>query len=247
MTLGNNWDRWAIFSDNHGDCQDPKAIRAATKFLDLWKPTIRIHAGDNWDFRPLRRKASEEEKRELMRADFDAGMKFFKVFKPTHFLRGNHDERLWDLAKENKGIMSEYARSLIAEAKNTLDKFGSKMLPYEKRKGVLKLGKLRVIHGYCHGVTAARRSAQAYGSVFMGHAHSIQSSSIEGLDNRVGHIIGCLCLLDMDYSRATMASLVHRHGFRFGVIHRKSGIYQSWQAESINGTWIIPTDTMEIR
>ncbi len=207
MTVINNWDRFAIFSDNHGDSEDPAAVAAASKFLSIWKPAIRIHAGDNWDFRPLRRKATEEEKQELMRQDFDAGLNFLKMFKPTHFLRGNHDERLWDLAKANKGILSEYAKSLIAEAQKSLDKFGTKML----------------------------------------HAHSIQSSSIEGLDNRVGHIIGCLCLLNMEYSRATMASLVHRHGFRFGVIHRKSGIYQSWQAESINGTWIIPTDTKEIQ
>jgi predicted phosphodiesterase len=247
MTPINNWDKFVFMSDNHGDSEDPSAISAATSFLKEWKPNIRIHGGDNWDFRPLRRKASEEEKRELMRADFDAGMKFMKVLKPTHFCRGNHDERLWDLAKENKGIISEYARSLITEAQTTLTKFGTRMLPYDKRDGILEIGKLRALHGYACGVNAARRHALTYGSCLAGHAHGIQSSSIEGLDNRVAHIVGCLCLLNMEYSRATMASLVHRHGFRFGVIHRKSGIYQSWQAESINGTWIIPTDTKEIR
>lgn len=242
-----NWDKFVVFSDNHGDMVHPGAKRVVKSFLKSWQPSIRIHAGDNWDFRPLRRKASDEERRELMRSDFDAGMDFLKLMQPTHFLRGNHDERLWDLAKDHNGILSEYAGTLVEEASVLLKSMKTKMLPYDKRAGVLEIGKLKVIHGYAHGVNAARRSALAYGSVLMGHAHSIQSSSIEGLENRVGRIIGCLCVLDMEYSRATMASLVHRHGFAYGVIDRKTGEYHVSQAESINGTWIVPTDMKEIK
>lgn len=241
-----NWDKFAIGSDNHGDMQDAGAVKAFLSFVEQWKPAIRIHAGDNWDFRPLRRKASEEEKREAMRHDFDSGTSFIERYRPTHLTRGNHDERLWDLAKENRGIMSEHAASLITESQKLLKSLGTRVLPYDKRLGVLQIGKLRVIHGYAHGVMAARRSALAYGSVLMGHVHSIQQSSVEGLDNRVGRVIGCLCRLDMEYSRATMASLVHRHGFAYGVINRKTGAYHVWQAESINGVWIIPTDLVEI-
>lgn len=234
-------------SDNHGDMRDPSAIRAAKSFLADWKPTIRIHGGDNWDFRPLRRKASEEEKREALRHDFDEGMKFLRILKPTHFLRGNHDERLWDLAKQNNGILSEYARSLVSEVNEFIESNEIQMQPYDKRYGVLEIGKLRCIHGYAHGVNAARRSALAYGSVLLGHAHSIQSSSIEGLDNRVGRIVGCLCILNMEYSRATMASLVHRHGFAYGVINKRNGEYHVWQGESINGTWLLPSDVKILR
>lgn len=237
-----NWDRFIFASDNHGDMADASAITACTSFINDWRPTIRVHGGDCFDFRPLRRKASEEEKQELMRADFDSGMEFMNMLKPNYFLRGNHDERLWDLAKANKGILSEYAGSLIGEITKTLKKHHTVMLPYDKRDGVLEIGKLRCIHGYAHGVNAARRSALAYGSVLMGHAHSIQSSSIEGLDNRVGRIVGCLCRLDMEYSRATMASLVHRHGFAYGVISRSTGAYFVFQAEEINKVWMIPSD-----
>ena len=240
------WDRFLFCSDNHGDMIDLSADKALTKFLAIWKPKIRIHGGDNFDFRPLRRAASEEEKRELMRSDFEAGMKFIEKLKPTHFTRGNHDERLWDLRNEQKGIISEYAGSLITEIEDSLIDLNCKMLPYDKRAGVLQIGKLRTIHGYCCGVNAARRSALAYGSVLMGHVHSIQSASIEGVDNRVGRVCGCLCNLDMEYSRAVMASLVHRHGFAYGVIHSKTGEYQVWQAEEIGGKWILPSDIVQI-
>ena len=149
--------------------------------------------------------------------------------------------------KRRTAHSSEYANSLVTEVSDKLAAMKTRMLPYDRRHGVLEIGKLRVLHGFAHGVNAARRHAQAYGSCFAGHVHSIQSASIEGLDNRVGRVIGCLCLLDMDYSRATMASLVHRHGFAYGVINRRSGEYHSWQAESINGTWVFPSDVLVIQ
>jgi len=241
------WERFIFASDNHGDHGDRHAIDILIRYCDLWKPSIRIHGGDNFDFRPLRRKASEEERRELIRADFDAGMQFLDRFKPTHFLRGNHDERLYDLSITNNGIRSEYATSLIDELEGVLASLKTKTLPYDKRLGVLELGKLRAIHGYCHGVTAARKNALTYGSVISGHTHGIQVASVEGIDNRVGRVVGCLCDLDMEYSRATMASLVHRHGFMSGVVNKKTGEYHVWQAEEINGTWILPSDIVVMK
>lgn len=241
-----SWSRFVFVSDNHGDEISTHASKAFLKFLKDWKPKIRIHGGDNFDFRPLRRKASEEEKRELMRSDFDAGMKFLDELQPTSYLRGNHCERLWMLAHENRGIISEYATSLIGDIEKSLKSMRCKMLPYDKRDGVLHIGKLRAIHGYTAGAMAARRSALAYGSVLMGHAHSIQSSSVEGLDNRVGRICGCLCNLNMEYSRATMASLVHRHGWAYGVINDRTGEYQVWQAEEIGGKFIVASDTKQL-
>lgn len=238
------FDRFIIAADNHGDMGNKKAIETLLKFNDIWKPSIRIHAGDNWDFRPLRAAAGDEEKREAMNSDFEAGMLFIERFRPTHFCRGNHCERIYSLRdKPNRsGPLRDHAGNLIAQFEKLAFKFGTKILPYDKRKGVLEIGKLRVVHGYAHGITAARRMAQVYGSVIFGHIHSIQSHSIEGIDNRIGRAIGCLCELDMDYNSTQLASLVHRHGFGYGVIHRKSGLYQFWQAEEIGGIWHFPSD-----
>jgi predicted phosphodiesterase len=236
------WKPFTIVGDNHGDQQDDNAVAAFQKFNKDWKPKIRIHLGDVFDFRPIRLKATELEKAEFMRKDFDAGLEFLNQFAPTHFLRGNHDERLWDLSRANRGLLSEYATSLIDEVVAHLNLHKTHMLPYDKREGVLQLGKLKVIHGYTHGINAARRSAATYGSVFMGHIHSAQSASIEGLDYRVGRSIACLCKLNMPYSRATMASLVHSHGWAYGVFNEKTGEYAAWQAESINGLWVYPTN-----
>jgi hypothetical protein len=232
-----------VVFDNHGIRADKLAVEKMFEFKEKhWKPHITIHGGDNFDFAPLRKKASEEERRESMIDDFNAGVNFLKRYEPKYFLLGNHDMRLWDLAKEDRGVISDYAYQASREIEAELSKMKCKFFPYNKREGVLRLGHLKIIHGYLAGVTAARRTAQIYGSTLMGHGHAIQQASIEGLSQRTGMMCGCLCQLNMDYVRASVGSLIWEHGFAFGLINEKTGNYHVFQARKIDGHWIIPTD-----
>lgn len=241
------YKKFMVVFDNHGDLCDEKAVAAMFEFKEKhWKPDFTIHGGDNFDFRPLRKKASEEERRESMSADYDAGMNFLKRLQPRYYLRGNHCERLWDLAQSDQGVISDFAYQSTREIERELDKLHCKMLPYDKREGVLRVGHLKIIHGYICGIAAARRSAQIYGSVLMGHGHAIQSASVEGLSQRTGMMCGCLCALSMDYCRATVGSLNWEHGWAFGILNEKTGSYHVWQAKKIDNKWIVPTDYAEI-
>jgi hypothetical protein len=237
--------KFLVCSDLHGDMQDKTAVDALFKFCDSWKPEVRVFAGDLWDFRPLRRRADEHEKRERMQHDYDAGMMFLKRFRPQTFLLGNHDQRLWDLRDNGQGVVADYAETGVREIENECDKLKCKIYPYDKRRGIFRLGHLKVIHGFFAGVTAVRRTAQAYGSVLMGHGHAIDQASIEGVEKRIGRMIGALCRLDMDYNRAQVGSLRHAHGWAFGVV-ADSGAYQVWQAESVHNKWIVPTGVKEL-
>ena len=243
-----NWDRFVFGSDNHGDQVDKSTVKVFHKFVeDVWKPSIRIHGGDNWDFRALRKGASKEDQEEKLYEDFEAGLDFIEEFRPTHFLRGNHCERLWDLLEKGHGPLADLAGILVETVNDTMAELNCKMLPYNKRDGLLIVGKLKAVHGFGNGgLHAARKLAQVYGSVLSGHFHSIQIASIEGMDNRVARVCGCLCNLDMDYNRAHLGSLMHRHGFVYGVINKKTGEYHCWQAEDINGHWVLPSDIVEI-
>lgn len=194
------YQRWVAAPDNHGDMADPGALKAFWEFLEFWKPTIRVHLGDCFDLRCLRRKASPEEQRETTGLDIESGCAFLRKLKPTHWLRGNHDERLYDAMKSDDGKLSDFA-GFVAEEVNEATK-GCEIFPYDKRKGVLKLGHLKFVHGYHAGLTAARIAAQVYGSVVMGHVHTIEQYSIPGLERRIGRCCGCLCKLDQDYNRA---------------------------------------------
>lgn len=111
--------RFQVGFDPHGDMQDLPTRKAFFDFAALWKPKLRICGGDLWDFRPLRAGASDDEKRETMRGDFKAGVKWFNEFKPTVYLRGNHCQRLWRLAKAGKGVATDRQ---IQEAKIVADR-----------------------------------------------------------------------------------------------------------------------------
>jgi predicted phosphodiesterase len=237
---------FVICGDTHGSEVSIEASEAFFKFLKIWKPPIRIHLGDAFDARPLRKGASEEEKRETIYTDFNAGMDFLEQMKPTVFLRGNHDERIYDLATNGYGMAKEFALDLTSKIEKKLDKFKCPMLPYSKRDGIYELGKLKVAHGYAHGTLAARKMAASFGNIVFGHTHGIQVYSMETVENIVGMNIGCMCKLDFNYNRAMLGSLVHRHGFAYGVVDTKTGEFQVFQAQSVNGRWILAQEVVEL-
>lgn len=239
------YKRFLIAGDIHGIEQDEAANKVLFDFKKLWKPQISICNGDLWDFAALRKKASEEERRTSLRADYDAGLDWFLKFQPDYFNRGNHDERIWDLQAENRGPISDLATKCIEEFEVVRKKVKCEMLPYDRRHGILEIGKLRVLHGFYCGVNASRKSAQVWGSCVVSHGHTVQLAAIEGPENRVGRMIGCLCSLDMKFQRANVGSLLHRHGFAYGVIEDKTGFYQVHQAEKVGDKWILPTSFKE--
>ena len=99
--------RFVVASDNHGDQCDATSVAALWRFIDDFQPQIRIHAGDCFDLRPLRKNADADEKQERIASDVEAGLAFLNRFfdggSERVFLRGNHDERLWESAESHKG------------------------------------------------------------------------------------------------------------------------------------------------
>ncbi len=244
MAIGGQWKRWVAGYDVHGIEQDADTNKAFFRFVKSWKPDYRICGGDLWDFKQLRKKADAYERRDSMAQDVAMGQQWLEDFRPTHFLRGNHDERLWDLAEQSEGIVADYAKLGVQRLEKSVAKLRCQMFPYNKRQGVLKLGSLKFIHGYLTGITAARRTAMVYGSVVMGHGHGIQAATIEGVEPRAGFMCGCLCKLELGYNRAQAGTLAWEHGWAFGVTNERTGSFLYWQARRTDGVWIVPT-TME--
>lgn len=179
-----------------------------------------------------------------MAQDVASGQQWLEDFRPTQFLRGNHDERLWDLAEQSEGIVADYAKLGVQRLEKLVARLRCQMFPYNKREGVFTLGSFKFIHGYLLGITAARRTAMIYGSVVMGHGHSIQSASIEGIEPRAGFMCGCLCKLELDYNRAHAGTLSWNHGWAYGVTNEKTGAFHYWQARKIDGQWVLPSDIL---
>jgi UDP-2,3-diacylglucosamine pyrophosphatase LpxH len=235
------WTKWIAGFDSHGAMADPEANRAFFKFLEHWKPEIRIAGGDQFDFSPLRKKADAHERRASMAEDVTAGKQWLEQLQPTHYLRGNHCERLWDLGKQGEGVVQDYAKLVVRDIERLIQKMGTQMFPYNKRHGVMRLGSLKVLHGYRCGVSAARMMANTYGSSMCGHLHQFQAQTIPGLEQRTGYVVGSLCRLDQDYNRAQEGALTHENGWSFGVVDLKSGLFTVNFARQLDGQWLLPT------
>ena len=232
--------RFIFASDLHGDQQCKATVKVLRAATEDFTPHLRIFGGDLIDARPLRRGAGPEERAESMVDDWHKGLNFLGDWKPTHLVLGNHDIRLYHLAEADKGIESDFAWKGVNELEATLKKINCQWLPYHK-KSVFKFGHLKCLHGFFHGMYAARQHAQVYGSCIFGHTHTIDEFSIPGLERRVARGAGCLCSLDMRYNTHMPNSMRHAHGFVMGVINEKTGNYWAMHAEEVDGKWVIPS------
>jgi len=237
--------RFVVASDNHGDMADDTATKALFAFLQDYQPEIRIHAGDNWDFRNLRRGASDEERAASLEDDWTAGVafmeRFFKGGKTNVFLRGNHDERLWDFRESATGLLRDYAADGIKRVEALTKRLNVKMLPYDAETGVYELGKLSVLHGYHCGVSATRQHANIYGCCLFGHVHTIESAPVASRNPSESRSIGCLCRRDMGYINRKTAKLRWAQGWAYGVLF-DDGTYQLFQTRNIGGHFYAATE-----
>jgi len=233
--------RFVIAGDNHGDQIDPVCEKAFFSWLADWKPEIRIHSGDLFDFSAIRNGASQEEKTKSMAPDYSAGMSFAKRFfaegETKVFLRGNHDERMWDLQFKMDGVLQQFAEEKVKEMSSRLRSWGVKMLPYDARLGVYRIGKLQVIHGFKSGIGAAKQHATIYRSCVFGHTHSQDIVPVENLSGpALAMGTGCLCFIDMPYNSRQCNKLRHQQGWVYGLLYG-DGSYQAFQAKRVGNSF----------
>lgn len=237
--------RFVIASDIHGSEIDPVVEAAFFNWLGDWKPEIVICAGDLFDFAPLRNGASLEDKAQSMADDYRIGMKFarrlFANGEQKYFLRGNHDERLWDLLFRSEGVLRDFAEQKTVEIGKYLKRWGVRMLPYDARAGVLKIGKLQVIHGFKSGIGAAKQHATIYRSCIFGHTHSQDIVPVENLTGpALAMGTGCMCRIDMPYNARQTNKLRHQQGWVYGVLY-PDGSYQAFQAKRVGNHFNLAT------
>lgn len=242
--------RFVVVADNHGDQQDDETAAALFEFLGDFKPEIRIHAGDAFDFRNLRKGASDDEKAHSLEDDWRAGNEFLHRYfdggTDNYFLRGNHDERLWHFADSATGILRDYANDGIRRFTALIGELRAKMLPYDSRRGVLRVGSLKVVHGYAAGIGAARRHAIIYRNCLFGHTHNCDVAGVE-TDDGVAEArgIGACCTIDMTYNQHMPAKLRHQNAWCYGLLF-EDGTYQLHQTKKIHGRFYIADNFREI-
>ena len=243
--------------DLHGDMQNRDVVKKFFEFSRAFfgrgsDTDVKIMGGDLFDFRGLRKKADKAEQAESLSDDVACGIEFLSKWMEGKgqkaWLRGNHCQRLWDVAESESGdgLKRDAARKGVEELDDLCKEYRIKTYPYSKRTGLHREGKLCFLHGYAAGVYALRKTLQSYGeNIIMGHTHTIQSISVEGLVPKQGWVAGCLCQLDYEYNRSMLGTLNHENGWVYGLI-LDDGNFAVYQARQIAGKWILPTEFKEI-
>lgn len=236
--------KWIAAFDNHGDHANQNALKAFFRFQADFKPTLKIHGGDCFEFAALRKGASAEEKQQGIHNDVSEGCDFLHRFAPDYWLWGNHDARLSDLQNDKTADekLKEYCCQLEVQIKEAAGK--ARMFPYCKRKGILEIGDTKFMHGYGHGLNAARQLARVYTKAVMGHVHASDYASEAGHPHRKeGWTSGALCDLDARYNRGHINTLRQSHGWTYGLYYPNQKRTVVWQAHRVDGIgWILPSE-----
>lgn len=240
--------RWIAAGDNHGSRVDPDARRAFFEFKKWWKPHHTIHGGDFVDLAALRRGASDEEANEGVKEDIEAGLSFVREMRPDCLLLGNHCDRLVRETQSGHGRLREYATLIYDQILDRLR--GVQVIPYDKRIGFHDHGDARFVHGFFHGVFAARQCAQTYATgtarkaiQFHVHAHSV--FDMPTVTPVTGYTVGALCDLNMPYAKSMAATLRWSSGWCYGLL-LPSGETTVWMAQKVGGSYWLPSEMKAI-
>jgi len=235
--------RFLVCADNHGELVCEDSLKKLLDFNNTWKPDYRIHLGDVWDFSPIRRGASQEEKGAGIAEDFTAGLRMLDAFKPHFLTLGNHDDRIYQLATHcADGMLRERCEELVQAAEREFKKRKITFCEYKVTKYLqLPEGGPKLIHGFRSSMYPAKAHHDNWGSCLHGHVHRPDSYVSRNIDGGESFSIGCLADLDrLTYSDRQPAKLGHRNGFLYGIINTKTGDWKAWQVTKENGIWISP-------
>jgi hypothetical protein len=234
--------KFVCVGDNHGAMVHKEDADVFFKFCDAYKPQLKVHLGDNWDFANLRRGADPREEGDDMGPDFQAGFDFLDSFRPNVLMLGNHDFRLWRAMNDSRGLVRKFAEDSVSEIESRCKKLKTVIYPYHSRKGVFTAGKLSFLHGYHAGIGAIAQHARIYRSCIFGHLHGNGAVTERGIDTPRSYCVGGLGDHEtMDYAAQRTATLAWGPGWAYGVINEKTGNFQSWTAQKLDGRWMLPT------
>ncbi len=226
--------RVLLGGDLHGADVDERVWGLFCAFKKDFRPHRVIAGGDWGNFNWASAKYADEEGVEA-KEEYAQIEKRVEDAGVTDYLAGNHEARV----KRIGGGVKKQLRSLLGVQKNlNLTKRGIKFFPYHKKKGVLSLGKLKVLHGFWCNQYAARSHADAYGCCVHFHTHRFQTfTPKKAFESHTGFNIGCMCRLDLPYKEEDGPD-GWMQGFAFAYIH-KNGHFNLYDVRVVGNVFVI--------
>lgn len=217
--------RFVAVGDNHGSLINQEDCKTFLDFCADFKPHHRIHLGDNWDFANIRKGVDPEEEIDDPQPDWDAGYLFLERFRPTVFLCGNHDYRVFRLVKDARGLVRKYARDGIKEILANFERLKCRFIPYDVEEGIYRLGDWSFMHGYSTGQNALTvHTTLVRGNVVIGHLHRNEMLPAKMIGGALGFCVGGLGdHKAMTYARHRPATTAWGKGWVYGHQDEKTG------------------------
>lgn len=238
-----SFKKFLIAADNHGKLIHQESMDKLMGFKETWKPNTTVCLGDLWDFAPLRGGAGPNEKSEGLSEDFAAGIKFLDDFRPNLLTLGNHDQRIYDMARNvSDGALREHCQSLCEKAERQFSRRKITWIHYKVGAYLLLPdSRVKLIHGFHSGVNPAKMHYERYGPCVHGHVHAPNQYTGRHIDGGEAHSIGCIGDIEqMDYADRHTAKLGWRQGFAYGIINTKTGDTKLWHVTKEGEAWISP-------
>lgn len=240
MQKRNKWIPFVYLPDIHGDRVNRDAWRVVLKFIKDFRPERRILGGDVMDLRPIRKGASAEERAESMEPDFDISMQLMRDIMPTDWCLGNHDDRLWELARDDAGPLGDLGRYMTKRIETWCATNSIKMYPYHIAKRCRLNDNLYATHGFFHNMHTAAKTAQTFpGCTLAGHRHNVDYYKAPTFDHREAYLCGCLCQTFQEYNKKRAATFQHVSAFAWGEYHTENGLFDVNIAQERFGKWRI--------
>jgi hypothetical protein len=208
-TITRSWKRILAVGCSHGEHICPDARRAVLKFIREYKPATVVHLGDFCDTTAFRSGAhGTKDEAEPVAPDIESGLTFLAEIGATHVLLGNHEDRLFSLARSPNAIVSYAAGKCIGAIEDHCRKIRAKFYPWDGAFQGLKLGNFTFLHGYMYGENATRDHAEAHGNVVHAHNHRPALATGRRSDAPLGFAVGTLTRRrEMGYAKARRATL----------------------------------------
>lgn len=214
--------KYLAWGCSHGDLLKEEVFHKLLQLKADQQPEHIIHLGDAFEFTALRKGASNDELNLSIDQDIAWGLwameEMFDGAKTKIYLRGNHCERLWKMAKDGTQVGKEWAQSKIDRIEDFLTEQGAIMFPYCSHKGVVEINQTLFMHGILYGMNAARDHLRAYHKdVIFVHTHRAEDVTISGWPNPLRAInAGCTRELLPEYAQRTVSTLGWANACAYG-------------------------------
>jgi predicted phosphodiesterase len=235
--------------DSHGDKACPQSIKALLEYSKDFRPDIKIHLGDAFDFRALREGAGDSERNESVYDDLECGWELLSQYRPQVWLWGNHEHRINKLIESTgSALVRDRCVDIRDQMRAKAKAIGiKKLFPYHAENGIYEVGPVAFAHGYSHGQAAVTKQgahyAQRGGGFVCGHIHRLEMVALEKWKGGAAYSAGCLCKKDeMSYASHRLASARWGNGFLAGWINVHTGDWKCWLIHKVGEQWVWQTD-----